>query len=333
MTEAVKIVRIAGDGVGPELVAAGSQLVEAVGIRATWIDEPAGLAAYHEHGATAPPGTIEAVRRCGAALKGPFATPSGGTIRSANHYIRRELDLYACLRPIPIAADRPVLLVRENVEDLYGAVEWLTTPDVAHAVKIATRDGCRRIARYAFDLARRESRHRVTVVHKANNLKLTEGMFLEVATDLAKDYPELTVDDMLADTACAVMVTDPAAFDVVLTSNTFGDLLSGVGAAVAGSLGLVGSLNTGAGVVVAEAGHGSADHLAGSDRVNPVAFLDSVGLLLTALGYGPEGRAATAAVRRARDDGPRTLDLGGTARTSEVTRFVCDTAAAMVDTA
>jgi isocitrate dehydrogenase (NAD+) len=319
----VTIVRVAGDGVGPELVDAGTQIFDAAGVDVRWIDMPAGLGAYHTFGATAPAETIDAIRTYGAAMKGPFATPSAGEIRSANHYLRRELDLYACLRPVPIDLDRPILLVRENVEDMYAAVEWWAAPGVAQGIKTATRQGCERIARYAFDLARREGRSSVTLVHKANNLKLTEGLFLDVATAVAGDYPEIEFRDMLADTACSTFVLDPEQFDVIVTSNTFGDLLSNIGAAVAGSLGLVGSINSGAGIHVAEAAHGDASQLAGKDQVNPIAFFDSVRLLMAAMGLAAQAdrlRRALVTVRRA---GPRTLDLGGAAATSDITRAVC----------
>jgi isocitrate dehydrogenase (NAD+) len=316
------VVRIAGDGVGPELVAAGSRLMEML-CPVRWIDRDAGLGAMAVHGTTAPAATIEAIRQHGVAIKGPFATPNGGDVRSANYYLRRQLDLYACLRPIPIDPARPLLLVRENVEDLYGAIEWAPDEETAYAAKVATRMGCRRVAEYTFALAREHHRKLVTVVHKANNLKLTEGMFLDAAFEIAREFPDIEVEEMLADTACAHFVIDPGHFDVVLTSNTFGDLLSSLGAAVAGSLGLVGSLNSGHGRYVAEAGHGDAGSLAGLDRVNPVGFLDSVRLLLAATGHLAEADAVGHALIDVLAHGPRTLDLGGVARTSDVVDFVC----------
>jgi isocitrate dehydrogenase (NAD+) len=321
---ALTMVRIAGDGVGPELVHAGSRLIAATGLDVDWVDMPAGMAAHTATGHTAPPETIAAVRRHGAAIKGPFTTPSGGTVRSANHYLRGELDLYACVRPLPIDPDRPILLVRENVEDMYAAVEWWAAPGVAQGIKTATRPGCERIAETAFTLAERHGRGRVTLVHKANNLKLTEGLFLDVAGEVASRHPAIEFTDMLADTACSTMVLDPGAFDVILTSNTIGDLLSNLGAAVAGSLGLVGSLNSGSGVHIAEAAHGSAAELAGRDRVNPVAFFTSIALLLSALGEQDRAAAVEDALTRVREQRISTLDLGGTASTTEVTGAVCD---------
>jgi isocitrate dehydrogenase (NAD+) len=329
----VSIVRIAGDGVGPELVRAATAVFAALRVPVDWVDAAAGLGCYEACGRTAPEQTLAALRKYGLAVKGPFRTPSGGTVRSANHYIRSELDLFACVRPLPIDPDRPVLLVRENVEDLYPATEWMRDPDTAVAVKIATRPGCRRIVRHAFELARREYRARVTVVHKANNLKLTEGMLLDIAREQAADYPDIRLDDMLADTACSTMVLDPARFDVIVTSNTFGDLLSNVGGAVAGSLGVIGSLNSGEGIHVAEAAHGDAAELAGLDRVNPVALLDGVRMLLAAMGRSAEASALAGALRDSRAHGPRTLDLGGSARTSELVAFLCERAADRLDRA
>lgn len=323
--------RIAGDGVGPELMAAATSVIAATGLDVNWVDMPAGLAAYEATGMAAPLETLDAIRTHRCAIKGPFATPSGGEIRSANYYIRRELDLFVCLRPLPIDLERPALLVRENVEDLYGAIEWVTD-DTAHAVKVATRRGCERIARYAFELAVRERRERVTLVHKANNLKRTEGLFLDVATAVARDYPAVKFDDVLADTACARFVTDPLGFDVILTSNTFGDLLGSLGAAVAGGLGVVGSLNSGHDVHVAEAGHGDASELAGRNIANPLAVLDSTRLLLREIGFTREAEALHQALRSVRESGPLPAELGGKGSTTEVASAVALALASQLDT-
>lgn len=325
MNDSLDLVRIAGDGVGPELVAVGSRVLEVTGLPLRWTDAEAGAGALERHGTSVPTTTMDALRIHRAAIKGPFATPSGGHVRSANYYIRRELDLYACLRPLPVVPGAPpVLLVRENVEDLYGAIEWMAGDEVAQAVKVATRRGCERIARYAFELARRGGRRTVTVVHKANNLKLTEGMFLDTAAAVARSYPGIKLTDQLADTAAATLVLAPETLDVVLTSNTIGDILSSVGAALAGSLGLVGSLNSGDGIHVAEAGHGDAAHLAGLDRVNPVGFLEGIALLLAEIGCPDEASWVSRALVEQRRTGPSTLDLGGHAGTSQVTAYICD---------
>ena len=191
-------------------------------------------------------------------------------MRSGNFYLRRNLDLFAGLRTGTLPSGHRVRLVRENLEDHYGAVEWMATPDVAQAVKICTRQGTARIARFALDLAARTSRH-LTVVHKANNLKLTEGLFLGVAAALAAEYPHVRCDDLLADAAAGRMVAAPDTLDVILTSNTFGDLLANVLSAVCGGEGGIACLNVGPGVAVAEGSHGSADRLAGTGRANPLA--------------------------------------------------------------
>lgn len=320
MSRSPRIVVVEADGVGPEVVAGAVAVVEACGIEPEWDPRPAGLACLARGEPVVPVATLTAIRDAGAALKGPFSTPSGGTQRSANFYIRRDLDLYACVRPIrPPGAERDVWLVRENVEDLYGAVEWMAAPGVAHAVKVATRAGCERIARFALDLALDRGLGGVTVVHKANNLKLTEGLFLDVAREVALDYRDLVLTDMLADTAASTLVQDPLRFEVLLTSNTFGDLLSNVGAAVEGSVGLVPSLNVGSAVVVAEASHGDAGELAGTGRANPVAMISAAGMLLESLGYRREGAAVRAATLDLRRTGVVTPDLGGAASTAEVT--------------
>jgi isocitrate dehydrogenase (NAD+) len=321
----MRVVRIDGDGIGPEIISVAVDAIEATGVSIDWIDMPAGEIALERGGNVLPTETLEAIRETGAALKGPFSTPSGGSRRSPNFYIRRDLDLFACVRPI---VDRPrgidILLVRENVEDLYGAIEWSAAPGVAHAVKVATDRGCRRIGEFAALLARRLDRRRLTIVHKANNLKLTEEMFLCAVLDATATVDKLAVDDLLADTAAAEFVLHPEELDVVVTTNTFGDLLSSVGAAVVGSLGLVASSNHGAnGLIVTEPSHGSAPDLGGTGRANPLAAITAAGMLLEGLGHEDEGRAIIAATHEVREAGVRTPDLGGVTSTREVGQQVC----------
>jgi isocitrate dehydrogenase (NAD+) len=318
--EQLTLVRIDGDGVGPEIIDSAARVVEAAVPGVGWVEAHAGERALASHGHVAPDETLEALKTVGIALKGPFHTPSGGSRRSPNHRLRLELDLYANLRPLPIpAAPKPVLLVRENVEDLYAAIEWSPAPGVTEASKIATEQGCARISRFAFDLAQREQREKITVVHKANNLKLTEGMFLRVALEVAQEYPNIACDDLLVDSAASELILHPGAFDVILTSNTFGDILSNVGAAVAGSLGLVPSLNLGATVAIAEASHGDAGQLAGTDRVNPIAMIRAAALLLAHIGRHEAAVRIEDAVTEVLAADVRTLDLGGSATTHEVT--------------
>jgi isocitrate dehydrogenase (NAD+) len=316
----MRAILIEGDGVGPEIIAAALAAVAATGVQLDWIEMPAGDIAFERWGEVAPARTLAAIADEGAALKGPSSTPSGGTRRSPNFYIRRGLDLFACVRPI---VDRSraidILLVRENVEDLYGAIEWIAAPGVAQAVKVATERGCRRIASFALELAQREGRRRVTAVHKANNLKLTEAMFLAAVRDAGTDHEQVEVDDLLADTAAAAFVLRPHELDVVVANNTFGDLLSNVGAAVVGSVGLVASANHGPdGLVVTEPGHGSAPELAGTERANPLASIGAAALLLDGLGCHDEGLAIGDAVQEIREGPARTPDLGGVISTAEV---------------
>lgn len=315
--EQVALVR--GDGIGPEIVAAATDVLDAVGVDVEWHEVPAGNDAYEQHGHPAPATTVKTIRDLGSALKGPFYTPSGGKVRSANHYLRPALDLFAAVRPVR----RPtrgidLVIVRENVEDLYPAIEWWAAPGVAQAIKVATEAGCVRISHVAFSIARDDGRSSVTVVHKANNLKLTEGLFLETARRVGDEYATVSVRDMMADTACSSIILDPSGFEVVLANNTFGDLLSNVAAAVAGSLGLVASANHGPDVMVAEASHGSVDELAGTGRANPVAMIRAGAMLARHLGRSDEANAIEVATEQTVEDGLCTGDLGGDATTNEV---------------
>jgi isocitrate dehydrogenase (NAD+) len=315
----IQAVLIEGDGIGPEIIHAAVRVMAATGLTLEWDVQPAGLKSLASSGCLVPSETLDAIRQQGAALKGPFSTPSGGTQRSANWYIRRELDLYASARPIQsFNQNVDILLIRENVEDLYGAVEWMATPDVAHAVKIASCRGCERIARFAMELAVKAHRRRVTIVHKANNLKLTEGMFLRVASQMGEDFPSLHIDDMLVDAAGTALVSTPQQFDVRITSNTFGDILSNVGAALVGGLGLVPNANFGARMMVAEAAHGSAPTLAGMQRANPLAMIAAGAMMLEAIGYQREAERIRQGIRSVYMQGILTPDLGGTASTDEV---------------
>jgi isocitrate dehydrogenase (NAD+) len=317
------IVLIPGDGIGPEIAAAAVVVMEATGLPLAWEKRAAGDDGLARHGELVPAATLEAIRRVGAALKGPFTVPSGGTRRSPNQIIRRHLDLFACVRPLRDAAQEvDILLVRENTEDHYAAIEWMATPDVALALKLATRRGCERIVRFAYALASRGGRRRVTLVHKANNLKLTEGLLLDIARSVAPEYPALVLDDLLVDAAATRLVQTPQAFDVVLTSNTFGDILSGVGAGVVGGPGVVPSANLGDDIVVAEAAHGSAPGLAGTQRANPLAMIAAGALLLAARDHVQEARDIEEAIATARARGAVTPDLGGTASTDEVAQEV-----------
>jgi isocitrate/isopropylmalate dehydrogenase len=228
------------------------------------------------------------------------------------------------LRPLAsIDGSIDVLLVRENIEDLYGAIEWWAAPGIAQAVKIATADGCRRVSRFAYEQARAKSRRRITIVHKANNLKLTEGLFLDEARAMAESYPDLEVDDMLADTAASTLILDPHRLDVILTSNTFGDLLSNVGSAVAGSLGLGACINHSDAIVLAEPSHGSSTPPHGATNTNPIGMIRAAGLLLESLHLQQAAQVLDRAIARATQAGAKTPDLGGQATTDDVVTELC----------
>jgi isocitrate dehydrogenase (NAD+) len=312
-------VLIEGDGIGREITSAALDVLAATGAVFEWHKHVAGLRAHALCGHTAPREMLQAIRDHGRALKGPFSTPSGGSIRSGNYYIRRELDLYACVRRIENPDDEiDILLVRENTEELYGSVEWEAVPGVLHAVRVISDVGCERIARFAFESAVAAGRRRVTIVHKANNLKLTEGRFLTICRHVGGEFPGIETDDLIADAAAAQLVTDPQSLDVIVTTNTFGDLLANVGAARASSLGTVASGNYGVGRIVAEPGHGSAPELEGTGRANPIAMIGAGALLLRASGRDREADAIEEAVASVRVRRAVTPDLGGSSTTAEV---------------
>ncbi|MDP9164572.1 MAG: isocitrate/isopropylmalate family dehydrogenase [Actinomycetota bacterium] len=297
---------------------AALDVLEATAVDVELLFREAGHACYERTGHVVPPGVVEDIRTAGFALKGPFYTPSGTGHRSANFYLRRALDLYACVRPFDYTQlSAEVVLVRENTEDMYAGIEWTLADGTAHALRTITPSGSERIARYAFETARAMGADRVTTVHKANNLKLSDGLFLSTAERVAKEYPEVRHNDMLVDAAAGCLVSDPSVFQVILTTNTFGDILSNVGAAASGSLGTAPTLNVGTDAVIAEGTHGSADSLQGLGKANPSAFVEALGMLLRERGLA-EGQSVIDACRYVRRHGPRTPDLNGKASTAEV---------------
>ncbi|HEX5608542.1 MAG TPA: isocitrate/isopropylmalate family dehydrogenase [Solirubrobacterales bacterium] len=334
MSAELQVVFIEGDGIGPEIVGATREVVDATGLKITWKEALAGSRAVECCGSISPAETLTAVARAGSAIKGPTSTPAGTGSRSANFYMRQELQLFGGVRRF---VDRrraiDVLLVRENLEDLYGAIEWTSAPGVTQAIKVSTAAGARRVAHLAFRLAREHDRERVTIVHKANNLKLTEGLFRETALEVASAYPEIACDELLADSAAALLAGEPAAADVLLATNTYGDLLSSVAAAAAGGPAAVSTANYGAAdLIVAEAGHGSAPALAGRGLANPLGLLGGAAMLLAARGCGREAGAIWEAIAATRAAGCLTPDLGGSATLQEVTKAVASDVGARLST-
>jgi len=328
MSHAVTL--IPGDGIGPEISAATRKVLEATGVRFDWDDQVAGMAAVDRSGEPLPAATVESIRRTGLALKGPLTTPVGTGFRSVNVALRKEFQLYANVRPTRSLAgagkfpDVDLVLVRENVEGLYVGVEhFVPVGDdpraVAESVAIVTRAGCERIIRYAFEYALRKRRTKVTVIHKANILKMVSGLFLEVGRAVAAEYEgRVGFNDLIIDNAAMQMVLRPEQFDVMVTTNMFGDILSDLAAGLIGGLGLAPGGNIGAQVAVFEAVHGSAPDIAGKNVANPSALILAGAMMLDHLGEVEAGDRVRAAVARViEQDAIRTRDLGGTATTTE----------------
>lgn len=328
MTHAVTL--IPGDGIGPEITEQAVKVLEATGIAFEWDTQSAGMAAVDTWGTPMPEDTLASIRERRLALKGPLTTPIGTGFRSVNVALRREFELYANLRPartiVPGGRFSGVdlIIVRENVEGLYSGVEHFVPVAgdpraVAESMAIVTRHGCERIIRFAFDYAVARGRKRVTVVHKANILKMVGGLFLEAARDVAKDFEDrIEWNDLIVDNAAMQMVIRPEQFDVIVTTNMFGDILSDLASGLIGGLGLAPGGNIGTGAAIFEAVHGSAPDIAGQGIANPSALMLAGAMMLDHLGRRDAGDRVRAAVEATIvDDGIRTRDLGGTASTAE----------------
>jgi isocitrate dehydrogenase (NAD+) len=321
---------IPGDGIGPEITAVAVAVLEGTGLRFDWDRQVAGMAAVDRAGDPLPDATVESIRRTGLALKGPLTTPVGTGFRSVNVALRKEFELFANVRPTRSVHgagrfdDVDLVLVRENVEGLYVGVEhFVRVGDdpraVAESMAIVTRVGCERIIRYAFEYAVHAGRKKVTVVHKANILKMVSGLFLEMGRAVAAEYEgRVAFNDLIIDNAAMQLVLRPAQFDVLVTTNMFGDILSDLAAGLVGGLGLAPGGNIGARAAVFEAVHGSAPDIAGKGVANPAALILAGAMMLDHLGEGAAGSAVRAAVARViEQDQVRTRDLGGTATTKE----------------
>jgi isocitrate dehydrogenase (NAD+) len=319
---------IPGDGIGPEITAATLRVLEATGIRLNWESELGGMAAVEARGTPLPDDTLESIRRTRVALKGPLTTPVGEGFRSVNVALRKEFGLYANVRPahtiLPGRFDKvDLVIVRENLEGLYIGVEhFVQVGDdpraVAESVAIVTRHGSERIIRYAFEYAVRTGRKKVTVAHKANILKMVSGLFLEVGRKVAAEYAgRVEMNDLIIDNTAMQLVIRPEQFDVVVTTNMFGDILSDLAAGLVGGLGLAPGANIGTGAAIFEPVHGSAPDIAGKGVANPAAQILAAALMLEHLGEDEAARRVREAVRTAIvDDGVRTADLKGTAGTA-----------------
>jgi isocitrate dehydrogenase (NAD+) len=326
-----RITLIAGDGIGPEITGAVVKIVETAGLDVEWEPHLAGASAVEQHGSTLPEELLESIARNKVALKGPLTTPVGGGFTSVNVGLRKALELFANLRPvwnIPGVPSRyenvDLVIVRENTEDLYSGLEHEVVPGVIESLKIITLDASTRIAQFAFDHARRHGRRRVTAVHKANIMKMSDGLFLKCVQDVAANYPEITQDDRIVDAACMHLVMRPEQFDVLLLPNLYGDIVSDLCAGLVGGLGVVPAANLGTEVGVFEAVHGSAPDIAGQNVANPMALLLSARLMLQHIGESPMADRIMKALGVVLvDDRIRTRDLGGTASTTEFADAIC----------
>jgi isocitrate dehydrogenase (NAD+) len=323
-----RLTLIPGDGIGPEVTRAVRRVLDAVGFRADWEEFSAGAAALAEHGTTLPAPLLDSIRKNKVALKGPITTPVGEGFTSVNVGLRKALGLYANLRPVWNLPNVPsrfhnvdLVIVRENTEDLYAGLEHEVVPGVVESLKIITEDASTKIARFAFDYARKHKRKRVTAIHKANIMKLSDGLFLDCTRRVAREYPEVQYDERIVDAACMHLVMHPEKLDVLVLPNLYGDIVSDLCAGLVGGLGVVPAANLGdLGVGVFEAVHGSAPDIAGQDKANPTALLLSAVLMLYHLDEDAKADRIKSALWTALGDGSaRTADLGGTATTTAFT--------------
>jgi isocitrate dehydrogenase (NAD+) len=325
------ITLIPGDGIGPEVTEAVVAILKASGVSIEWERHDAGLLAFERMGATLPDELIASVRRNKVALKGPVTTPVGEGFPSVNVGLRKALDLYANFRPIwnlpGVVSKFPgidLVIVRENTEDLYAGLEHEVVPGVVESLKIITERASSRIAQFAFAYAHRQERKKVTAIHKANIMKLSDGLFLDSCRHVARGYPHILYDEKIVDAACMHLVMNPGQFDVLLLPNLYGDIVSDLCAGLVGGLGVVGAANLGADAAVFEAVHGSAPDIAGKGLANPTALLLSAILMLRHISESEAAdRIMNAVGRVLTADRIRTRDLGGTASTMEYAGAVC----------
>ncbi|NJI24244.1 isocitrate dehydrogenase [Aeromonas veronii] len=329
-----KITVIPGDGIGPSIIESAIQILTHAGCDFEYEYADAGLVALEKHGELLPQATLDLIEKNKVSLKGPLTTPVGGGFTSINVSLRKKFNLYANVRPvISFKGTRSrydnidIITVRENTEGMYSGAGQKRSDDnkSAEAMSIITREGADRIVKFAFELARQEGRKKVTIIHKANILKSTSGLFLEVAREIASHYPDIQSEEMIVDAACMNLVMYPERFDVMVTTNLFGDILSDLCAGLVGGLGMAPGANIGDGVAIFEAVHGSAPDIAGKNIANPTSVILASIQMLEYLGMQDKAERIREAVRVTIESGDRvTRDLGGTASTSEFTQAIID---------
>ena len=326
------ITLIPGDGIGPEIIAATVRTIEATGVEIGWETHIIGAQALEKYGTTIPDATIESIKTNKVALKGPLMTPIGKGFTSVNVGLRKALDLYANVRPIKALPNVPcrnpeldLIIVRENTEDLYAGLEHVVVPGVVESIKIITEKASTRIARYAFEHAVKNGRKKVTAMHKANIMKLSDGLFLECFYNVSKNFPDIEADDKIIDNACMQLVMRPEQFDVMVLENLYGDIVSDLCAGLIGGLGLAPGANIGEQGAVFEAVHGSAPDIAGQGIANPTAIMMSAFIMLRHLGEMDAAHRAEKAMMEVFAEGNvRTRDLGGTSSTADFANAIID---------
>ena len=323
---AQRVTLIPGDGIGPELAEAARRVLDVSGIAFEWEVVDAGEAVIAEYGTPMPEHVLESITRNRVALKGPITTPVGEGFRSVNVTLRQTLGLYANLRPARSIAgiesryeDVDLVIVRENTEDLYGGIEHMVGPDAAESIKIITRGASERIARFAFEYAVANDRYKVTAVHKANIMKLSDGLFLEACRTVAEEYAgKIEFEDRIVDNMCMQLVQKPELYDVLVLPNLYGDIVSDLAAGLVGGLGVAPGANIGHEAAVFEPVHGSAPKYAGLNKANPTALILSGVLMLRHLGHPAAAERVETALREVIAEGSHlTYDLGGSAGTSD----------------
>jgi isocitrate dehydrogenase (NAD+) len=321
-----KVTLIPGDGIGPEVTGAAVRILEATGVKFEWESFEVGAEAYEKYQEYIPKELSQSIERTRVALKGPVTTPVGGGFASINVTLRKQFDIYANFRPIRNLPHLPtrypdidLIIVRENTESLYSGLEHEVVPGVVESLKIITEKASTRISRFAFEYARKNKRKKVHAVHKANIMKLSDGLFLRCCRQVAKEYPEITYGEHIVDNTCMQLVMNPYQYDMLVMENLYGDIISDLCAGLVGGLGLVPSANLGENCAIFEAVHGSAPDIAGKGMANPIAQISTGAMMLEHLGHAEAARAVVAAIERVVEEGKTlTRDLGGRASTTEV---------------
>jgi isocitrate dehydrogenase (NAD+) len=320
-----KITLIPGDGIGPEVTGAVVRILEATGTKFEWESYAAGADAYEKYKEYLPQELLDSIERNRVALKGPITTPIGGGFASANVALRKKFELFANFRPIRNLPGVPtrypgvdLIIVRENTEGLYSGIEHEVVPGVVESLKIITEKASTRIARFAFEYARREKRKKIFAIHKANIMKMSDGLFIRCSRNVSKEYPEITYGEHIVDNTCMQLVMNPYQYDVLLLENLYGDIISDLCAAFVGGLGLVPGANLGNECAIFEAVHGSAPDIAGRNIANPTALLQSAILMLRHIGETEAAERLQAALEHVYQSKEKlTRDMGGSASTSE----------------